>query len=152
MLTIDFKYKISNEIKWCSKSLVVEDYFDLEEYEEPEIWSVPKSSKLLDYIDNDRELVTSIIIVISDWEKNETLTFKQYFWNNQNNSFIESIENKQGNENVELIFESLVDNDSDNMIWEIVRFSRNDDLLTPTFHTFITENENRLVSENVVII
>ena len=152
MLTIDFKYKISGEGEWHSKSLVVEDYFDLEEYEEPEIWSVPKSSKLLDYIDNDRELVDSIIIMISDLEKNETLTFKQYFWNNQNNSFTESIENKQGNENVELIIESLVNDDLDNMIWEILRFSRNDDLITPTFHTFITENRNGLVSENVVII
>ena len=152
MLTIDFKYKISNESEWRSKLLSAEDYFDLEEYEEPEIWSLPKSSKLLDYLDNDRELVDSINIVISDLERDETLTFKQYLWNNQNNSFTESIENKQGNEDVELIYESLVDNDPDNMTWEIVRFSRMDDFFNPTFQSFVTENRKGLVSENIVLI
>lgn len=64
-----------NSKDWLNISLTANEYFDLDTEEEPEIWSVPKSDKLLDYIKYDRESVESIVLSISDTVKNESLTF-----------------------------------------------------------------------------
>lgn len=151
MITLNFKYKLIQKNKWLSIPLTMSDYFDLDIEEEPEIWSVPKSNDLLDYIENNRENVESIILTISDSVKNEKLTFNQKFWNNQRNYLIESVEEKQGNISIELILQTLVQDNLNEEIWEVIRFSRIDGLLSPTFHSFIVENQTGFVSEKIVL-
>lgn len=151
MLVLSFKYKMIQSDSWLSLPLTAEDYFDLDTDEELEIWSIPKSNHLLDYIENDRKNVAAIVLTISDSIKNETLTFKQRFWNNQQNYLLESIEEKQGNINVELILQILVQDDPNEQIWEIIRFSRIDGLLSPTWHSFIKENQTGLISEEIIL-
>lgn len=137
---------------WLSVPLTVNDYFDLDTDEELEIWSVPKSNRLLDYIKNNQENVESIVLTISDPVKNDRLTFNQKFWNKQLNFLIESIKEKQGSRCIELILQVLVQDHSDEEIWEIIRFSRINGLLSPTFHSFITESQTRLISEKIIFI
>jgi len=136
---------------WLSVPLTANDYFDLDTNEELEVWSVPKSNKLLDYIKNYRENVESIVLTISDSVKHDKLTFKQKFWNNQQNYLIESIEEKQGRSDIELIFQILVQDNSDEEIWELIRLSRINGLLSPTFHSFITESQTGLISEKIIL-
>ena len=151
MVSIDFKYKIKEYEYWKDLELTANEYFELDTDEEPEIWSLPKWNKLLDYIDIEKAKVDDIIIKITDSIKEESLIFKQKFWNNQRNSLLESIEDKQGITDIELILETLVNDNPDEEVWEIIRFSRSDGLLTPTLHTFITENKDGLVSEKIVV-
>jgi len=89
MLTVKFKYKIHNEQEWLSVKMKDTDYFDLEPDEVPDIWSCPKSSRLLDYIEADRDDVNVIKVEITDISKREKLTFIQKFWNHQNNYILE---------------------------------------------------------------
>lgn len=150
IITISIRYKMMNSKNWLNISLTADDYFDLDPEEDPEIWSVPKSDKPLDYIKYNQDSVESIILSISDPVKNERLTIKQKFWNGQQNYLLESVEEKQGNIDIELILQTLVQDDPNNEIWEIIRFSREDGLLSPTFHSFITENQEGLVSEKII--
>ena len=95
IITISIRYKMMNSKNWLNISLTADDYFDLDPEEDPEIWSVPKSNKPLDYIKYNRDSVESIILSISDPVKNERLTIKQKFWNGQQNYLLESVEEKQ---------------------------------------------------------
>lgn len=151
MITINFQYKLKQSDLWKTLALSTDDYFELEKNEEANIRSLPRNDKLIDYIENDRDSVDSIIIRITDTEQNESLTFQQKFWNNQCNSFLESIENKQGSLNIELILTSLVQDEEDEVIWEVIRMERKDSVLTPTLHTFISEKKDFGVSENVIV-
>lgn len=151
MLLIDFKYRYIHDKNWIKLDITSEDYFDLDPDEGLDIWSIPKSDNLIDYIEKDRLDVESIIIIITDTSKNESLTFKQQLWNKQRNSMLESIENKQGIIDVELILQTLVQDDPDEEIWETIRFSRKDGMLTPTMHSFTTENRTGLISDKIII-
>jgi hypothetical protein len=151
MITLDFKYKYADSDKWETLKIEPDEYFDLDEGEEMEVWSVPEYSDLIDYITSDRENVSSIILKISDDSKNESVTFNQVFWNNQRNSFVETTDMKDGVIDYEFIIVSLVQDDLQEKICEIIRIDKNKNgFLKPTHHSFITEDEDGLVDDRKV--
>lgn len=137
MINVKFVYKLIDNNKWKELHITPEEYFDLDKDEEIEIWSAPNKMELIDYIEKEKDKVILIKVTIKNDKNNEALIFKQTFWNNQNNSFYETIEN---NKTSELILSSLVNNNQEEMVTEIIRFSRKDGFFRPTLHSFIAEN------------
>ncbi len=120
MVTLDFKYRYKDSVNWGKLDIEPDDYFDLDEGEEMEVWSVPEYSDLIEYITFERENVVSIILKISDDSKKEYATFNQVFWNNQKNSFLETTDEKDGNKEFEYIIVSMVQEDPQESICEII--------------------------------
>lgn len=57
------------------------------------------------------------------------------------------------NENIsnhEIIITTLVQEDIEKKVWEIMRFSKVKEMFNPVFHSFITEDEEKLISEEII--
>ncbi len=150
MVTIDFKYKSKGSDCWKTEEIEPDKYFDLDEGEEMEVWSVPEYSKMIDYITSDSENVSSIILRLADNSTKEELIFNQVFWNMQQNSFLERTYVNDGKVECEYIIESLVRDDTPEKTWEILRVDKINGFLRPTLHSFITEDNEGLVDDRIV--
>lgn len=157
-IEILISYKIQNG-DWQSIQINPQDYFDGdnhgvdEEEFEIDIDSLPLFDDAIDYINIDNKKdISCTKLSITDIDTKERLVIKVTYWNNQNNHFSERIDfNSNGSVDYrEIIVTSLIQEDLDEMVWEIMRFPEIDDLFTPSFHSFITEDQERLISERVI--
>ena len=157
-IEIVISYKIRNE-DWQFIKVDPWDYFDENNYGvgeeefEVDIDSVSIFDHAIDYIDLDnKEDISCTKLSITDIDTKERRVIKETYWNNQKNSFVEVVV-FNSNDSVdyhEIIITSLVQDDPDETVWEIMRFPKNDDLFTPSFHSFITEDQEWMIYERII--
>ena len=155
-MRITLSYKIQASGTWIDLILGAEEYFD-SQYIEPDeklnIDSLPLYDHGIDYIEiPDKQRITNTRLTITNAETHRSKTITETYWNSQKNSMVEvrDIGCSGNTDYYEIILTSLVSDSPAEDIWEIIRFSRNDGILTPTLHTFITENDQGFVSERML--
>lgn len=137
-LIVELHYQLKDENKWNIERLSVEDYFDLDENECAEVDSVPKYTHAIEYFPNKNIVGTKVIIVDTSSNKKRIITTK--FWNNQENFVIERKDYFGEQCDVEIIIETKMIEPINT--YEIMRIAREDDILVPVYHGFITDVED----------
>lgn len=156
-IIVNIFYKFKNGEIWNKITLDVQDYFDmkyLEEDEDIEIDTIPIYDKVIDYIQIENKKEISIIkLMITNIKSKASKLINVSYWNNQSNNITERMDKDSANNIVfhEIILTSLVNDELDKEIWEIIRFSRENEVITPKLHTFITENKDGLISERIIV-
>src|SRR5262249_33848733 len=110
--------------------------------------SVPKYNHAVDYLDIDRRLIRNTIIKLRDSQTTATLTITETFWNEGKNRIIERTDTGPGGEYWEVIVDTQAQDQSP--IVEILRFGRQDGLITPWYHGFIARNQDGSETETKV--
>lgn len=147
VLYVDIYYKILGETVWNILKLSAEDYFDLDENEYAEIDSVPKYAHAIDYLPNKDIVGTKVII--EDTISNKKRMIITTFWNNRENYVIERQDCFGEQFDTEVIIETKMLEPKNS--YEIMRFIREDSILTPIYHGFITDVEDGSQIEKKVL-
>lgn len=137
-VAIEIQYKLEGSEKWEVINLSPEEYFELEEGEEPDIDCTPRHNNIIDYIESNVNKVVNIKTVITNTETKTERRFIDTYWNNQKNFIIERIDSSNGFDDVEIIIETKI-NENPN-VYQIIRIVRKDGILIPVLHDFVTEN------------
>jgi len=160
-IEIVISYKIQND-DWQSIKIEPRDYFDGNNYGvdeeefEIDIDSLPLFDNAIDYIildDKGKKNISYTKLSVTDIDSKEKKTIKESYWNNQKNICAERVDfNSDGSVDYhEIIITSLVQDDPDEAVLEIMRFPKKDDLFTPAFHSFITEDQKWMIFESVIL-
>lgn len=155
-IKISIFYQIQNENTWYEVSIKPQDYYDTnycDEDEEIDIDSLPLYDHAISYISlENKSIIKNTKLYIIDETTNEQIIIKEAYWNFQKNSMVERID-LDTNENIsnhEIIITTLVQEDIEKKVWEIMRFSKVKEMFNPVFHSFITEDEEKLISEEII--
>lgn len=155
-IKISIFYQIQNENTWYEVSIKPQDYYDTNYYDEDEeidIDSLPLYDHAISYISlENKSIIKNTKLYIIDETTNEQIIIKEAYWNFQKNSMVERID-LDTNENIsnhEIIITTLVQEDIEKKVWEIMRFSKVKEMFNPVFHSFITEDEEKLISEEII--
>lgn len=135
-ISIKLEYMLLDSNIWASVTLLPEEYFDLDPDEEITLDCVPKYNHAIDYLDCDK--VCNTRLEISDLSTKATRGITETFWNDGKNRIIERIDKGSGLDYNEMILEITVSESP--LTWEIVRLHRQDGLLIPNYHGYITKN------------
>lgn len=145
MVHISIRYCTSQSPKWKEINVSPEEFFhtspDKAKYETWEIDSVHKFCSILLYLpETDREHAKQVVTHIMDDSQN-AVTFRESFWNSGMNQLCESLWNRNGEIDEELILTStlLVEPEKIREVTEIIRLSRKDAVYFPTLHTIMDE-------------
>ncbi len=150
MIKITIKFKYNSNSGWQTITLSPEEYFEpISEDEEYELDSVPLYLDVIDYLDiDDINKVKTICLEQVNTEDNSIRTVKTHYWNNQDNFVREVYCCTSNEEYFEVITQSLIDVSP--LVYEIMRIVKIDDILQPTYHGFITKNEDGSETEKVI--
>jgi hypothetical protein len=145
-VTIEFKLQGSEE--WLSIPLSTDQYFDLEPGERPSMNSVPDYVHAVQYLKVPRESVHMTRLTLEDSSDQARRFITETFWNQGENRVIERLDT--GTKPFwEMIVEVKVIESPPT--WEILRLRRQDGIPLPSYHGFITNNEDGSQTEVKVI-
>lgn len=147
---IIIQYKLDGENLWKTFNITPEEYFDLEEDELIEVDSVPIHNHAINYIEDCLNKITNTKIVISDENTRRKRIITTTYWNNQENSIIERLDfDNDFCDYNELIIEGKIKDSPP--VFEVMRVVRENDVLIPIYHGFITEMDDGSQVENKII-
>jgi hypothetical protein len=143
-IQIFIDYRMCGSTHWSTIEFSPEEYFDLvyEKIEEIEYYSIPEWDHAIEYLDVDPESIANTRLRIKDTESKATRTITTTFWNAGKNQIIERIDKEQDTSSYLMIVSTLVQEEP--TVWEIMRFQRNDDVLTLEYHSFINDDGSEL--------
>jgi len=145
-LSVKMQYR-SNRI-WQNWELKLSSYFDLSDGEIPEIDAVPMHAHAIDYIDISSS-IDATRILITDRTDQSSREITEFFWNKRQNRLIERTD-RRGNSLIfwEGIIEIQVESNPPK--YELVRFGRDDSLLSVLSHCLIQERVDGSEAEETI--
>lgn len=153
---IELQYLLENGQKWHSIKLSASEYFDLETNEPIELDCIPRYNHAIDYIkdnsphlDINQIIVTKIMLIDLVHQQQRQIT--ETFWGYSQNRLIERKDldlNTLQIQYHELIIETQIQNNPP--LWEILRLSQDNGIMTPLFHSLIQENSDGSQTETKI--
>lgn len=155
-INIEIEYCLKNSQEWLSFKLNSSQYFELEINETIELDCVPKYNHAIDYIIeynsniNGQEILATKIILI-DFHTKKQRQIQERFWHNSKNRIIEKMDldlTQFQIQDHEVIIETKISDHPPQ--WEILRLTKQNQIMTPIFHSFIKENPDGSETENQI--
>lgn len=143
MININFKYKLLEDDNWYILPITLEEYIDHNYFDESKELSIENILPLYDsdareYLPQElRDSTQFIVIEEIDMNSLQTEVFKEYFWNNGENSLIEVIRTNENITDREIIIDMKHRISENYVVSETIRLSRINNVLQPNFHGYV---------------